>query len=117
MESRQLLDHISLNHTLDRLAFEVYERHTDFESLALIALQPRGTYLGKRILSRLKKISGQDQINYGELDITFHRDDFRRREEVLVPASTNLDFNIEGKNIVLIDDVVEHPAAFVTTTE
>lgn len=106
MESKQLLDHISLNHTLDRLAFEVYERHLDFDSLALIALQPRGTFLGKRILSRLKKITGLNNIKYGELDITFYRDDFRRREAVLVPEKTNLDFNIEGRNIVLIDDVL-----------
>lgn len=106
MESRLLLDHILLNHTLDRLAFQVYERHLDVENFALIALQPRGIFLGRRILERLRKIYKTDNIDYGELDITFHRDDFRRREVMLVPAKTNLDFSIEGRNILLIDDVL-----------
>ena len=106
MESRSLLNHESLNHTLDRLAYQVFERHLNVSELALVALQPRGTFLGRRILSRLKSMYGTEDIRYGELDITFHRDDFRRRDEMLVPASTNLDFSLEGIHIILIDDVL-----------
>jgi len=106
MNPRLLLDHLSLNHTLDRLAFEVYERHGELQNMALISLQPRGPQLGQRILSRVKKFSGNNDILYGELDITFYRDDFRRHDEVLVPSSTNIDFSIEGKGIILIDDVL-----------
>ena len=101
MESRSLLNHESLNHTLDRLAYQVFERHLNVSELALVALQPRGTFLGRRILSRLKSMYGTEDIRYGELDITFHRDDFRRRDEMLVPASTNLDFSLEGIHIIL----------------
>lgn len=106
MESRLLLDHKELNHTLDRLAFQVYERHGDLKDVALISLQPRGIFLGRRILERLRTIGKTENLLYGELDITFYRDDFRRREEVLVPSSTNMEFSVEGRNIVLMDDVL-----------
>lgn len=106
MESRLLLDHKELNHTLDRLAFQVYERHGDLQNVALISLQPRGIFLGRRILDRLQSISNNDKLLYGELDITFYRDDFRRREQVLVPSSTNMEFSVEGRNIILMDDVL-----------
>lgn len=106
MEPRTLLDHTALNHTLDRLAFQVHERHGDLEDVALISLQPRGVHLGQRVLERLRSITGNKNILYGELDVTFYRDDFRRREEVLVPSSTHMEFSIEGRKIVLIDDVL-----------
>ena len=54
MESRQLLSHHALNKTLDRLAYQVFEQHIKPNDLAIIALQPRGVYLGRRILERLK---------------------------------------------------------------
>lgn len=106
MEPRILLDHTALNHTLDRLAYQVYERHDKLQDTALVALQPRGVYLGRQILARLRQITGNPDILYGELDVTFYRDDFRRREEVLVPSSTHLEFSVEGRQIVLIDDVL-----------
>lgn len=106
MKSKQLLDHTAMKLTIERLAYQVYERHIDEEQLAIIALQPRGIHLGRRVLERLKSFYKNDALRYGELDITFHRDDFRRREEVLVPSKTNLEFSIEGKNILLIDDVL-----------
>ena len=106
MDNRLLLNHTSLNHTLDRLAYQVYERHLDLSKVAIISLQPRGTDLGRRILTRLKSMYNTDYIKYGEIDVTFHRDDFRRRDEMLVPSETNLDFSIEGLDIVLVDDVL-----------
>lgn len=106
MKDKTLLDHTALNYTLHRLAYEVYEQHTDFSNLAFISLQPRGIALGKRIVAQLKTlVKGQD-IQHGTLDVTFYRDDFRRRDEVLVPSSTDLDLSIEGKEVILIDDVL-----------
>ncbi len=106
MEERTLLTNKALNYTLDRLAFEVYERHVDFSNLALISIQPRGLPLGKRIVEKLSALVPDQKILHGALDVTFYRDDFRRREEVLVPSATDLDFSIEGKEIILIDDVL-----------
>ena len=92
MDNRLLLNHTALNHTLDRLAYQVYERHLDLSKVAIISLQPRGIDLGRRILSRLQTMFGTDEIKYGEIDVTFHRDGFRRRDELLVPSKTNLYF-------------------------
>ncbi|MEX2595720.1 MAG: bifunctional pyr operon transcriptional regulator/uracil phosphoribosyltransferase PyrR [Salibacteraceae bacterium] len=106
MKGRTLLNHQALSHTLDRLAYEVYEQHTDFENLAFVSLQPRGVELGERIVGQLRKLEPNQKILHGKLDVTFYRDDFRRREEMLVPSSTEMDFSIEGKEIILIDDVL-----------
>lgn len=106
MEGRTLLTNKALNYTLDRLAFEVYEQHLDFSNLAFISIQPRGLPLGKRIVEKLKSLVPDQEILHGALDITFYRDDFRRREEVLVPSATELEFSVEGKEIILIDDVL-----------
>lgn len=105
MNSRLLLNHIALEHTLDRLAFEVFERHGDFKNSAIVALQPRGAMVGRKIVERITQLTS-GHILYGELDVTFYRDDFRRRDEPLVPSKTNLDFSIEGKQIILVDDVL-----------
>jgi len=106
MKNKTLLDHTALNYTLHRLAYEVYEQHTDFSNLAFISLQPRGVALGKRILAELERLVKDQKILHGALDVTFYRDDFRRREEVLVPSTTDIEFSIEGKEIILIDDVL-----------
>jgi len=106
MKNKTLLDHTALNYTLHRLAYEVYEQHTDFSNLAFISLQPRGVALGKRIVAELERLVKDQKILHGALDVTFYRDDFRRREEVLVPSTTDIEFSIEGKEIILIDDVL-----------
>lgn len=106
MEPRVLLNNTQVSQTLDRLAYQVFERHGDCSDTVIIALQPRGIYLGRRIVEKVKTFSGNSGIHYGELDITFYRDDFRRRDEVLIPSSTNIDFSIENKRVVLVDDVL-----------
>ena len=106
MIAKTLLTHDALNQTLDRLAHQVFERHLEPNDIAIIALQPRGIFLGRRIADRLKTLYNDESLLYGELDITFHRDDFRRREELLVPSKTNLEFSIEGRQIILVDDVL-----------
>jgi pyrimidine operon attenuation protein/uracil phosphoribosyltransferase len=86
-----------------RLAFELIENHNDFENTVLIGLQPRGVLLARAIKSFLEEDLGKALV-YGELDITFFRDDFRQKN--LIPSSTNIDFITEGKKVILIDDVM-----------
>ncbi|MCH2236159.1 MAG: bifunctional pyr operon transcriptional regulator/uracil phosphoribosyltransferase PyrR [Crocinitomicaceae bacterium] len=105
MEKRVILDQQYFGITLNRLAAQLIENHQDFENTALIGLQPRGI----NVLTRLKKILEKElgkEILCGQLDITFYRDDFRRRDTPIIPSVTNIDFIIENKNIVLIDDVL-----------
>lgn len=106
MQPRLLLDNKELELILERLCYQLIENHDDFDSTALIALQPRGVYLGRRLKKRLETIKPGVKLLYGELDVTFYRDDFRTRNEVLVPSSTKLDFLVHDKKVVLIDDVL-----------
>jgi pyrimidine operon attenuation protein / uracil phosphoribosyltransferase len=91
--------------TLKRLAYQLIEEHDDFSDSVLIGLQPRGIYLARRIKGILKDIL-KKEIQLGELDTTFYRDDFRHREQPIIPSATNVDFLIENKKVVLIDDVL-----------
>ena len=91
--------------TINRLCHQLIENHNNFENTALIGLQPRGIYFSNRIEKNLNKILGK-KIDSGILDTTFYRDDFRRNEKVLKANETKLDFSIENKTVVLIDDVL-----------
>lgn len=90
--------------TILRLCHQLIEVHNDFSESVIIGLQPRGTFLARRIAEELKKILKSKKVNCGELDITFYRDDFRKKE--LIPNRTNIDFIIEDKNVILVDDVL-----------
>ncbi|UKN02543.1 bifunctional pyr operon transcriptional regulator/uracil phosphoribosyltransferase PyrR [Paracrocinitomix mangrovi] len=105
MDKRTILNSKHVEITLRRLASQLKENHGDFENTVLIGLQPRGIH----VLERLKNILETDlgkELTCGQLDITFYRDDFRRREQPLIPSVTNIDFIIEDKRVVLIDDVL-----------
>ena len=91
---------------IDRLCHQLIENHNGFNDTAIVGLQPRGVLLSRRINQRMKEITGNENLLYGELDITFYRDDFRRRESVLIPNEQKIDFIIENKNVILIDDVL-----------
>lgn len=92
--------------TIDRLCHQLIENHLDFQDTVLIGLQPRGIYLSDRIYKKLKMLLPDIPIPYGRLDITFYRDDYHKRDELHIPNQTDIDFNIENKNVVLIDDVL-----------
>jgi pyrimidine operon attenuation protein/uracil phosphoribosyltransferase len=72
----------------------------------MLGSQPRGIYLGKRIHRLLENLVPGISLPYGDLDITFFRDDFRRRESILHPSRNKVDFLIEGKHVILVDDVL-----------
>ena len=91
--------------TINRLCYQLIESHDNFSNTVLIGLQPRGIHVVTRLKSKLEEILGEEII-CGSLDVTFHRDDFRRRETPLIPSVTNIDFVIENKEVVLVDDVL-----------
>ena len=105
MEKQVILDEQQVQLTMNRLAYQLIENHDDFSNTVLIGLQPRGIFVLERLKEILENIRGE-KMTCGQLDITFYRDDFRRREKPLIPSTTNIDFTIEGKNVVLIDDVL-----------
>jgi pyrimidine operon attenuation protein / uracil phosphoribosyltransferase len=105
LENKVLLSSQKLSIILQRLSFQLYEQHGDLSKTVIIGLQPRGVHFAQVIWEGVKNISGRQNIPFGILDTTFHRDDFRRGEP-LKPERTSIDFLIEGKNVVLIDDVL-----------
>ena len=104
MKTKVILSKDQIGITIKRLCYQLIEVHEDFSKSAIIGLQPRGIYLAKRILKELQTITKNKKILFGELDTTFFRDDFRRKE--LIPSKTNIDFIIEDKNVILVDDVL-----------
>jgi pyrimidine operon attenuation protein/uracil phosphoribosyltransferase len=105
MEKQVILNEQQVQLTMNRLAYQLIENHPDFSSTVFIGLQPRGIHVLARLKSILESIVGQP-VTCGNLDITFYRDDFRRREKPLIPSITNIDFTIEGKQVIMIDDVL-----------
>ena len=102
----ELLNSDQLSITITRLCHELIENHGDFTNTAIIGLQPRGIYLANRIVARLAEMTGVEDIKHGDLDFTFHRDDFRRKSVPPTPSDTRMDFTIEDAKVVLIDDVL-----------
>ena len=105
MQKKLILDSDLLTITLDRLCQELIENHGDFEQTILLGLQPRGIFLAEWLQEKLNAACNKE-IPLGYLDATFHRDDFRRREIPAKASETKVPFLIEGKKVVLIDDVL-----------
>ncbi len=92
--------------TIERLCHQLIEEYDTFENACLVGIQPRGTLLADRIHTRLQEILGISSIQYGKLDITFYRDDFRTRTVPLKASETEMDFIVEDKKVILVDDVL-----------
>ncbi len=105
MQKRLLLNSKHFEITISRLCYQLIENHNDFSESAIIGLQPRGIFLANRIHQRLSEILKTDKILLGNLDVTFHRDDYRRRD-IVIPSETKLDFIVEDKKVILVDDVL-----------
>lgn len=102
---RVILEYEHAELILTRMSHQLVEQHGDFSNTVLIAMQPRGILLGKAIQNKLKELFNIS-VQYGELDTTFHRDDFRRTDKPLIPNVMNIDFTIEDRRVVLVDDVL-----------
>jgi pyrimidine operon attenuation protein / uracil phosphoribosyltransferase len=106
MQTLTLLDGQKFQITIQRLCHQLIENHDNFDNSVIIGIQPRGVFLANRIIEELKKTLPNLKIESGNLDITFFRDDFRRKDGLLIPSSTKIDFIIEGKKVILVDDVL-----------
>ena len=106
MAKKILLNEKEIEIILHRLACQLIENHIDFSDTVLIGIQPRGIFLCNRLEKILGEEYGIKNITSGKLDITFYRDDFRRREEPLEANRTEIDFLVDNKNVVFIDDVL-----------
>jgi len=90
--------------TIKRLAHQVLENHLNLENTVIVGIQPRGVFLADQLVGEIKKELPGNKIQYGKLDITFYRDDVRK--ELHVANRTDILFSIEGKRVILVDDVL-----------
>jgi len=106
MSQKILLNAKEVDIILHRLACQLLENHMCFKDTVLIGLQPRGIYLADRIKKILEAVYQVSNVRLGRLDITFYRDDFRRGDKILEANKTHIDFVVEDKRVVFIDDVL-----------
>jgi pyrimidine operon attenuation protein / uracil phosphoribosyltransferase len=108
---RVLLDEESIRRTLSRIAHEIIERNEELDTVALVGIHTRGVPIAHRLRHLIEERSGEE-LALGQLDITFHRDDVHvragqppRRPQPLA-RETRLDFELEGRTVILVDDVL-----------
>lgn len=92
--------------TIDRLCYQLIENYDDFNDTCIIGIQEKGVLLANRILKTLDIIQPNLKYKVGKLDISFFRDDFRRRENPISPSITEMNFLVEDKKVIIIDDVL-----------
>ena len=106
MSQKVLLNAKEVNIILHRLACQLIENHNDFSDTVLIGIQPRGKFLANRIAKMLREEYKIKNVQSGYLDITFFIDDFRRGDKPLEANPTEINFVVEDKKVVFIDDVL-----------
>ena len=104
-EKAKLMDRKAMERVLMRIAHEIVEKTKGTKDLAIIGIRNRGAYLAEKVAVYIEKIE-KIQIPVGILDITLYRDDLTTVAEQPVVHKTEIDFDITGKKIVLVDDVL-----------
>jgi len=106
LEEIELLNKQEIEITIERLCMQLIENHSGFENTVIIGVQPRGTFLSNRILAKLQTLVSKTKIKSGNVDISFYRDDLLRRDDPILLQEMDMNLTIEGKNVILIDDVL-----------
>ncbi len=100
-----ILDGAGIKRALTRIAHEILERNKGVDELAVVGIRTGGIYLADELASRLREIEGEE-VPMGAVDITLYRDDIRGHAEHLPVRKTDIPFSVEGKKVVLVDDVL-----------
>jgi pyrimidine operon attenuation protein/uracil phosphoribosyltransferase len=104
-EKAKILDKSAMEKTLERLAHEIVEHFKSIDEIVIIGIKSRGAYLGERLADKLEQIVERRPL-VGALDITLYRDDLTQAYEQPIVHATEIDFDIDGKRIILVDDVL-----------
>lgn len=104
-EKTKILDKASIDRALERIAHEIIENVKKVEGIALVGIKNRGAHLAERIAGKIADIAGK-RPQVGALDITLYRDDLTQVAEQPVVHATEIDFNIDGIKVILVDDVL-----------
>ena len=101
----EILNETKIAKSIIRLSHEIIEKNNETDEIYLVGIITRGKTLAERINKNLTSISGNN-ISYGTIDITFHRDDYFNRLKTPKLNGTNIDKSIDGKTVILVDDVL-----------
>lgn len=105
MYKKEVVDEVTMKRALTRITYEIIERNKGVQDIVLIGIKTRGIFIAQRIAERLKQLEHID-VPVGELDITLYRDDVNVAEAVPELHSSDIPFSIEGKEVILVDDVL-----------
>ena len=105
LEAKVVLDADDMRRTLVRVAHEVVERVDEPQLLALVGIHRRGAILAARLQRLLGELL-RAEVPLGDLDISFYRDDLSRRADAPVINASHLDFGVDGRTVVIVDDVL-----------
>jgi pyrimidine operon attenuation protein/uracil phosphoribosyltransferase len=100
-----IIDQLGFQRTIARLAHEVLENNKGAETIAVVGIRTRGEYLARRLVDKISEIERR-KVEIGFIDITLYRDDLRGKLKQPELKATRIDFNVTGKNIILVDDVL-----------
>ena len=100
-----LLNEKDISRAITRITHEILEKNKGAENVAIVGIRTRGVTLAKRIHKKINEIEGIE-VDFGVLDITLYRDDLALGKQNPIVEKTHLPFHLEGKNIILIDDVL-----------
>ncbi len=101
----EIMDEKALDRAITRISHEIIERNKGVEDIVLVGIKTRGIWLAERLALKIKAIEGV-ALQTGVLDITHYRDDIREKQETLSDCTTEIQFDITGKKVVLVDDVL-----------
>ena len=105
MQKRNIIDSQLFQIMVQRLCQQLIENHNDFSDSVILGLQPRGSFFAQRVQKELKALIGIE-VPLGKLDISFYRDDYRRRQVTAGSFEMSVPFIIEDKKVILVDDVL-----------
>lgn len=101
----KIIDFATFAKTISRISHEILERNKDTSSLVILGMKTRGEFLGKRIHTKIEEIE-KVEIPFGVIDVTLYRDDFRTRLKQPQVSVSDITFDLNDKNIILVDDVL-----------
>jgi len=105
MSAQIVMNSRDIDRSLNRLSLEILERNHGIENLAIIGIHTGGVFLAERIHKKITQHE-QAELPQASLDITLYRDDWSLISQNPIVRQTNIDFNVEGKSVVLVDDVI-----------
>jgi pyrimidine operon attenuation protein / uracil phosphoribosyltransferase len=104
-DEKVVLDADDMRRTLVRIAHEIVEKQIEPQELAIVGIHRRGAILARRLRTLLDELLGIE-VPLGDVDISFYRDDLSRRADAPVVNASHLDFDVDGRTIVIVDDVL-----------